>query len=172
MYYVYAFVGLSLAWIAWKEFTRKKPGGKGPRSSLRRDAPFSVAEALAADDEMAVLPDAPRYNVKVVGASMYQQDLERLAGGRSEGGVSVEVLATVVPEPSNPHDRLAMRVDVSGRTVGYLSREDARSYRKRLKAEGLKVEPMGFPGLIVGGWDRGKDDRGHFGLRLDLAQDD
>lgn len=107
--------------------------------------------------------------VEVVGESHYQKTLERAAGGRQREGVRVEVVATLVPEPSNKHDRNAIAVQVEGQTVGYLRREMAGSYgplMRRLRDEGLLAQ---CSATIVGGWDRGWRDRGDFGIWLDLA---
>jgi hypothetical protein len=103
------------------------------------------------------------YGFDIVGESHYQDVLEKLAGGRTEEGVAVEYDARLVPERKNPYDPNAVRVDIKGQTVGYLSREDAKLYRK---AAGTKENVA--PTLIVGGWDRGKKDRGHFGVKLAL----
>ncbi|MCZ7599752.1 MAG: HIRAN domain-containing protein [Gammaproteobacteria bacterium] len=76
--------------------------------------------------------------------------------------------AHLVHEDDNPHDRYAVRVDIHGKTVGYLSRELALEFRK-------SIAELGHPGLtakcnalIVGGWNRGDGDTGHFGVKLDL----
>jgi hypothetical protein len=108
------------------------------------------------------------YNLDIVGESHYQAALERLAGGRSEDGVRVKTTATLILETNNPHDPQAVRVDIRGRTVGHLSREDARTYRLRLRQLGCPNLQASFPAIIVGGWNRGGGDRGHFGVKLDV----
>lgn len=104
------------------------------------------------------------YGTEIVGESHYQRALESLAGGRSEDGAEDYISAVLVHEDDNPHDPKAVRVDIKGKTVGYLSREDARTWRA--KAPGSSRHEC--PAVIVGGWDRGGGDRGHFGVRLDL----
>ena len=108
------------------------------------------------------------YEFDVVGESYYQDALERICGGRTKSGVEKKVVAMLVLEDSNPHDKLAVRVDVDGKPVGYLSRDEARQYRKRLQEQGFPELIATCNALIVGGWDRGGGDRGHFGVRLDL----
>ncbi len=76
-------------------------------------------------------------------------------------------VAHIIPEPTNRHDVNAMRVDIDGMTVGYLSRKDAVTLRKRLREQGVDG-PVSASALIVGGWDRGRDDVGSFGVRLDV----
>lgn len=107
----------------------------------------------------------------VVGESHYQGDLERLAGGRTRDGVDVEVMAALIPEDGNAYDPRAVRVEVRGLTVGYLDRESARAYRRLAKARGIEGGAVLCPARIVGGWDRGKKDRGHFGVRLEWKEE-
>ena len=67
----------------------------------------------------------------------------------------------LIPEPENPHDANAVRVEIKGRKVGYLSRVEAAHYRSLL---GLGQAPVAA--LIIGGWDRGDGDTGSYGMRL------
>jgi hypothetical protein len=108
------------------------------------------------------------YFTDVVGESHYQPWIERVVGGRTGESAEHYTDADLVLEDANPHDPKAVRVDVHGGTVGYLSREDARAYRRWVTA--THGRPMGAtcPAVIVGGWDRGGGDRGHFGVKLDL----
>jgi hypothetical protein len=105
---------------------------------------------------------------EIVGESHYQKALELAAGGRAPESVRVRKRAMLVPEPDNPHDENAVRVDIDYRRVGYLSREDAIEYNRRLFKKGLAGKAMTVDAIIVGGWDRGDGARGHFGVRLDL----
>ncbi len=107
------------------------------------------------------------YPVEVVGESHYQDALEALCGGRTYDGVEKYCTASLVLEDSNPYDHNAVRVDISGRTVGYLSRDAAKAYRLRLKQSG-RLGAVECPAVIRGGWDRGKNDKGSFGVRLEV----
>jgi HIRAN domain len=69
-----------------------------------------------------------RHDLEVVGESHYQDALWRVAGGRRTERVRVETQAMLVREPDNPHDANAISVRIDGATVGYLCRDDARSY--------------------------------------------
>jgi hypothetical protein len=108
------------------------------------------------------------FQTGVVGESHYQQALETLCGGRSQDGANKYVSAMLVLEDSNPSDKRAVRVDINGRTVGYLSKPDARTYRKCLAKDGHGRASAMCRAIIRGGWDRGDGDRGHFGVLLDL----
>lgn len=108
------------------------------------------------------------YEVEVVGESHYQRALEKICGGRSEEGTEMYVEATLVLEDSNHYDNKAVRIDIQGMPVGYLPRQSAREYRKRLKEAG-HTQLTGICGAAIrGGWDRGGGDRGYFGVWLDL----
>ena len=128
--------------------------------------------ALKASELAGHIRGNGEFACEVVGESHYQKALERIAGGRSEDGAEHDCIAVLVPEPQNKHDRNAIRVDIDGMTVGYLSRSDARDLGKVLRGKGLGGAILTVNAMIVGGWDRGGGDRGHFGVRLDIPSDD
>ncbi len=119
-----------------------------------------------------MLPGPGDFAINVVGESNYQDAIEAAAGGRTEDGCDEVVDAVLVLEDSNPYDPKAVQILINGRVCGYLSREIARGYRKRLKEAGHPRSTASCQALIVGGWDRGPDDRGYFGVRLDLPHND
>lgn len=108
------------------------------------------------------------YSVDVVGESHYQEALEDICGGRNDEGQRFETEAFLVHEDDNPYDDKAVRIAIEGETVGYLDRKTARDYRKDLAKIGYAGAPATCSARIVGGWDRGDGDRGHFGVKLDL----
>lgn len=123
--------------------------------------------------QIANITNGPReFAFEVVGESRCQDVLSELCGGRTEEGHRLEVDALLIPEDDNPHDENAIAVQIDGHHVGYLPRPLARSFRRAIAS----VAPAGTPAkcraLIVGGWHRGDDDQGHFGIRLDLPQQD
>ncbi len=109
------------------------------------------------------------YDFEIVGEASYQDALEILAGGRTDDGHRrVLVTARLVHEDENPHDDQAVRVDVNGRTVAYLTRASARIYRRWMAGQGHAGRTATCSAVIVGGWDHGPRGRGHFGVKLDL----
>jgi hypothetical protein len=118
--------------------------------------------------EVGTLAGPGTFEVEVVGESHYQDALERICGGRSEDGAEKYCRATLILDDSNPYDKKAVRIDVDGATVGYLSREGAGVYRQRLKEAGHPRLRGTCDAVIRGGWDRGNGDTGNFGVRLDL----
>src|SRR5260221_14590816 len=68
--------------------------------------------------------------VRAVGVSHYQPVLLAAAGAWAGDEVKFETVATLVPEPDNPHDPDAIAVRVAGETVGYLARDEHPRWRE------------------------------------------
>lgn len=75
------------------------------------------------------------FQFAIIGESQYQQELESIAGGRCRDGGRQLVAALLVPEPVNFFDQNAVAVQISKRTVGYLSFGASPAFLKAL-AEG------------------------------------
>ena len=84
----------------------------------------------------AHLQGSGAFALAIVGESHYQEALEAICGPRSDEGEDRRLEARLVLEDDNPHDSMAVRVDIQGLTVGYLSREHARQYRNQLAKAG------------------------------------
>jgi hypothetical protein len=108
------------------------------------------------------------YFIQVVGESSYQEALERICCGCTEDGADEFVEAVLVLEDTNPNDHNAVRADILGLTVGYLTRDFAGQYRRRLTEAGYPRLVGRCRAHIRGGWERGEHNRGHFGVWLDL----
>ncbi len=100
---------------------------------------------------------------EIVGEASYQDALEQIAG-RSDESAEHECRALLLADVENPFDDNAVRVTISGLTVGYVPRGDAPEVRALIHEHG----PLECDALIVGGWDRGARGSGHFGVRLDM----
>ena len=112
--------------------------------------------------------ESESYTIDVVGESNYQRALERICGGRTTEGHEKIVSATLVCEDNNPYDANAIRVDIEGYRVGYLSRDNAKKYRERLTEAGHVGKSTTCSARITGGWNRGGGDRGDFGVKIAL----
>lgn len=109
--------------------------------------------------------------VQVVGESSFQDELLDLTGGkRRYGGVRFDTTAQLVPEPDNPVDPLAVRVVVTGRVVGYLSRTDAARLRSMVTEAIQEWGAASCRATILGGWEREHGKTGLFGVRLYLPE--
>ena len=57
---------------------------------------------------------------EIVGESHYQAALERIAGGKTESSVEIDIEAFLVAEPENPYDTDAVKVEIDGYKVGHI----------------------------------------------------
>jgi len=108
------------------------------------------------------------FEFEVVGESNYQRALESLAGEHGTESAEAHHTATLILEDSNPHDPKAVAVQVAGRTVGYLAREDARSYRRRLGQKRLSGVDATCDAIVVGGGTRRSGEKLFYGVKLDI----
>ena len=111
--------------------------------------------SLSAQDEpppLSVFLLGGQDDLEVVGELAYQDVLWRLCGGTIGDRVRCDIVAVMVPEPTNPYDVNAIAVQINGEVVGYLSRETAQVYlpglRQVMSARGGYVA---LRGVIVGG---------------------
>jgi hypothetical protein len=111
--------------------------------------------------------------LEVAGESFRQDALRRLTGNRPEGErvPGVKIRAALVAENGNPNDPDAVAVWIKDpqpeyHLVGYLYREDARSYRPGLLAQERALgRPISLAGRITGGGMRA-DGPGMLGVFL------
>jgi hypothetical protein len=118
----------------------------------------------------ATIVDGPgTFDVEAVGESNYQDILWRAVREHAPAGrrYRVPVVAVLLPEPSNPYDRNAIRVLINGETAGYLSREDAIEYQEFIVARTHDDRAAGCNAFIYGGSISGER-RGSLGIWLDL----
>lgn len=136
------------------------------KKGRKRAAP-AAARPLNATPAFA-WPALDEYDFEVVGESHYQPALRALAGAHGDDAAQIETTAVLVPDDANPHDDKAVAVLIDGRQVGHLSREDARSYRRRLatRKQGMVAAQCGA--LIMGGFIDRNGRRAHYGVRLDM----
>lgn len=102
----------------------------------------------------------------VVGESLCQDALLDLTGGiRSFGGVEVEAVADLLPSSDDPTN---VEVRVDGRRVGWLTRPDADRWSAVIAGAQDHAGGATCRAVIRGGWDRGGEDVGLFGVTLYL----
>jgi len=76
---------------------------------------------------------------QVVGEKFHADQIRPLFPRRiTEGSSTWEGMATLAPEPDNPHDRNAVAVVVDGRRIGHLAKEIAAPYSQLLQALGRR----------------------------------
>jgi len=151
-------VGLMLAgivfFIGWR-----RSRGKTERTAAKVTPRSSGTIELKGDGS---------FEVEVVGESHYQTALESICGPRTRDSVSKHVEAVLILDDLNKHDKSAVRVEIGGKAVGYLDRDDALTYRDMLEDMQRPKAKATCAAHIVGGWDRGTGDRGSYGVYLDF----
>lgn len=108
----------------------------------------------------------PLFPVEVVGESKYRENIEMLFGKIGKDGVNRDDLtAKLVLEDENPHDDQAVYVEIQGRKVGYLKRDDARLYRDGLIGQKTINE---YRAMVNGGFQKSDGTWADFGIWLDI----
>src|SRR6266699_2899069 len=93
--------------------------------SRRREASVSTQHEAAA---VSVSLLGGQDDLEVVGELAYQDALWRLSGGTLGDRIRLQIVAVLVPEPTNPYDANAISVQIDGQVIGYLSRATAQEY--------------------------------------------
>ena len=144
---------LFIAWLKRQDTIKKKTTG---------------IHTITAKRLPAFLGDG-QFEQEIVGESFYQGALEVIAGERDEEGVEEYIAATILPENDNTHDANAVAIFIGDEKVGYFARSEASEIREELAAIGASQGGQ-CEAVVVGGWDRGRGNVGHFGVKLDLAR--
>jgi hypothetical protein len=113
-------------------------------------------------------PGSGDFGFEVVGESNYQPALAAAAGNQQTRYEGLACVAQLVPEDNNRYDKSAVAVSVNGSTVGYLSRDDARSFRRRLGSKGLTGVVTTCGAVIRGGGQKSDGTRMFYGIWLDI----
>ena len=98
------------------------------------------------------------YLYNIVGEQSCQQNLKTIAGAKQAESKYFQTSAKVISEPDNKFDRNAIKVEIDGLLVGYISKQDAE------KLAGRKVNKV-VPCLINGGW-LDAESEGSYGVKL------
>jgi hypothetical protein len=128
----------------------------------------SRRESRAAAIAASTWPAIGDYSVEVVGESMYQSPLTLAARGKATGPLGIPCKAQLVCEPTNPADGNAVAVFMKSQKVGYLSRPNARAFRKRLSETGKPLRTTTCCAIIRGGGTRDDGEQMFYGVWLDL----
>ena len=93
-----------------------------------------------------------RDDLEVVGELAYQDALWRLSGATPGDRIRRQIVAVLVPEPTNPYDANAIAVQIDGQVIGYLSRATAQDYLPGLqRLMSVRGGYVALRGVIVGG---------------------
>ena len=133
-----------------------------------RKSNMGIFSKMFGEKEKIFIEGDGGFNLEVVGESLYQKYLKKLGGGYSKEGSRSKVIAELHHENNNPNDDQAIRVDINTKPAGYLTREDARSYRKQIRKAGHEGINITCNAIVVGGKDLGLFNKTNFGIWLDL----
>lgn len=120
--------------------------------------------------EKGVLPLAAGrgYNVDAVGEMQWQDNLSAITGGRCEEGHNCHFPAQLILDNSS-RDPNAIGVMIDHHAVGWLPAEMSANLRSMLLQLNPQDKPVTCKAKVIGGWDRGRNDRGYFGVKLSLS---
>lgn len=120
------------------------------------------------DPDAVPLAAARGFNIALRGELQFQAEIAAAVGGRCAEGHSCQVPAQLVLA-ATASDPMAIGVEINSRPVGWLASEVGPELRPQLTSLNPDGKPVTCKAKIVGGWERGPDDRGYFGVRLSLA---
>jgi hypothetical protein len=98
-------------------------------------------------------PSTGRFDQPVVGTRAFREQIARFAKNPDDLSAHVLFVANLVPENENPQDDQAVCIQVGGQNLGYLSRQEARSYRERLVTSGISAQPLSVYALLASGFN-------------------
>lgn len=156
--------------VGLRDWLKRRPTDEGapPEPLPRPTATLTRPGVVVGSTWMQAPTLAAGGEQQIVGEARRQDVLEALAGGRDDRGCLVRhVTAELVLEPENQYDSDAVRVDVGGRAVGYIPRDEAPDFHPVIAALWAAGAPATCRATLTGGWAR-PDDRGNIGLCLDI----
>jgi hypothetical protein len=115
--------------------------------------------------EVAILIGIGNFELEIAGAERYQTALESICGPRVSQAVNRFETVWLISEDKN-----AVRVEMRGKQVGYLSPEAARLYHEQLKARGMPKANGQCQAVIRGGWLSSDGRKGPYQVWLDLPR--
>ena len=101
------------------------------------------------------------YTYDIVGEQAYQNNLKKIAGPKEEKSKFFECYAKVSSDPFNQYDKNAIKVEINGLIVGYISKVEAAKLAGR-------VVNKTVPAVIDGGW-LDDDGEGSYGVKLAIT---
>jgi hypothetical protein len=137
---------------------------------LEDDRPVSRARARKPPAPLVnnIWPAKYGFVCDVVGESRYQDALAAAVGAPPTQWHEAMVTASLVCEPDNAHDPMAVAVCVNGSRVGYLRAEYARAFHDRLKRRGIAGQTTHCGALIRGGGTASDGTQRLYGIALNI----
>ena len=127
-----------------------------------------VPQAPIGKQDVFVLTGGLKFEVEITTDERYQVALEAICGPRVARGVNRFETARLIAEDKNPRDKNAVRVEIRGKQVGYLSPGTSISYRQQLISRGVPKANGQCQAVIRGGWISSDGRKGDYEVWLDL----
>ncbi len=144
-----------------------KPHSK--QRNTRTDKPEK--KESAAPNGVFEWPELNEFQFDISDESRYQASLSKIIkqqkNNRNKAG-ELALNAFIIPEDSNPSDDKAVRVDIDKLTVGYFSKKDARSFRRRLAAKKLRNQVTQCMARIIESRTLGNGKASGYSVALDI----
>lgn len=125
-------------------------------------------EKPSAKQEVVILTGGLKFDREIREVQRYQAALEAICGPRVPSGVNRFETARLLLVANTPQDVIVVRVEIRGKRVGYLSREDAALYRRQLILQAAPNALGQCQAVIRGGWLSSDGRKGDYGVWLDL----
>lgn len=161
------FVLFVIGAMLWSKYGKvKNPKARG---NAKRGAKSSVSRnhVPVADFPRHHWDQSGNFDFEIVGEASYQNALAEVVGPHGDQFVEKEFTALLFPDNSNPYDDKAVAVFAGGSLVGYLSRDNARSFRRRLGAKKLGGLTTSCNAVVRGGGIK-NGERFNYGVWLDM----
>jgi hypothetical protein len=129
--------------------------------------PSKVGEKKSRTNEVFVLIGGLNYGLQIAGAEHHQKALEAICGPHRRGGIQRLETAWLILEDTNTANKTAVRVEIRGRQVGYLSSEAALRYRRQLIERNILGADGRCQAIIKGGWISSDGRKGSYEVWLD-----
>ena len=128
-----------------------------------------IPKPRSSKQEVVYLSGDDSYGMEITREGDYQAALEDLCGSRLPQGVShFETAWLVVNDNRTGSNNNAVRVEIRGRQVGYLSLEDTIQYRRYLSTKGMPKAHGQCRAVIKGGWVNSDGGKGPYYVALDI----
>lgn len=129
--------------------------------------PSKVLEKKSDAKEIHIVVGDLNYRLQITGTEHFQKALEAICGSHKGGGIHRYETARLILEDKNTQDKNAVRVEIRGRHVGYLSAEAAARYRWQLMEKNTPDADGQCQALIKGGWLSSDGRKGSYEVWLD-----
>ena len=122
-----------------------------------------VSDQPSGKKELVYLMGTAKFQNEIIDDEHYQSVLEAICGPCKPQGAKCYETASLKLEGEN-----AVRVEIEGKQVGYLSPETASLFRQQLIARGMPKGVGQCAALIRGGWITSDGSKGPYKVLLDL----